>query len=70
VNEFIDRSKELGIKVTPQTLPYKELASTDQHPSTETISKEDSDYYSRNISGLTTVYRALETFEKLGLSTA
>ena len=66
VDEFIQRSKDLGIKVTPQrTAIYKELASTDQHPSTETIYKKIKDYYP-NIS-LTTVYRTLETFEKLGL---
>lgn len=66
VNKFIGRSKELGIKVTPQRIAiYKELASTDQHPSTETIYKKIKDYYP-NIS-LSTVYRTLETFEKLGL---
>ncbi len=66
INKFIGRSKELGIKVTPQRIAiYKELASTDQHPSTETIYKKIKDYYP-NIS-LTTVYRTLETFEKLGL---
>lgn len=66
VNEFITRSKDLGIKVTPQRIAiYKELASTDQHPSTETIYNKIRDYYP-NIS-LTTVYRTLETFEKLGL---
>ena len=66
VSEFIVRSKDLGIKVTPQRVAiYKELASTDQHPSTETIYKKIKDYYP-NIS-LTTVYRTLETFEKLGL---
>lgn len=66
VAEFIERSKELGIKVTPQRIAiYRELASTDQHPSTETIYKKIKDYYP-NIS-LTTVYRTLETFEKLGL---
>jgi len=66
VSEFIARSKELGIKVTPQRIAiYRELASTDQHPSTETIYKKIKDYYP-NIS-LTTVYRTLETFEKLGL---
>ena len=66
VNEFIDRSKDLGIKVTPQRIAiYRELASTDQHPSTEIIYKKIKDYYP-NIS-LTTVYRTLETFEKLGL---
>ena len=66
VSEFIDRSKELCINVTPQRIAiYKELASTDQHPSTETIYKKIKDYYP-NIS-LTTVYRTLETFEKLGL---
>ena len=66
VNEFIERSKALGIKVTPQrTAIYRELASTNQHPSTEVIYKKIKDYYP-NIS-LTTVYRTLETFEKLGL---
>jgi len=66
VSEFIDRSKELGLKVTPQRIAiYRELAGTDQHPSTETIYKKIQDYYP-NIS-LTTVYRTLETFEKLGL---
>lgn len=66
VSRFIDRSKELGLKVTPQRIAiYRELASTDQHPSTETIYKKIKDYYP-NIS-LTTVYRTLETFEKLGL---
>ncbi len=66
VSEFIDRSKELGLKVTPQRIAiYGELAATDQHPSTETIYKKIKDYYP-NIS-LTTVYRTLETFEKLGL---
>ena len=39
VSEFINKSKELGLKVTPQrTAIYKELAKTDQHPSTEAIS--------------------------------
>ena len=66
VSEFIDRSKDLGIKVTPQRIAiYRELASTDQHPSTEIIYKKIKNYYP-NIS-LTTVYRTLETFEKLGL---
>ncbi len=66
VSDFIVHSKELGLKVTPQRIAiYRELASTDQHPSTETIYKKIKDYYP-NIS-LTTVYRTLETFEKLGL---
>ena len=66
VNSFINRCKKLGIKVTPQRIAiYKELADTDEHPSTETIYKKILKYYP-NIS-LTTVYRTLETFEKLGL---
>ena len=66
VNLFISRCKKLGIKVTPQRIAiYKELADTDEHPSTETIYKKILKYYP-NIS-LTTVYRTLETFEKLGL---
>lgn len=66
VNHFINKSKEFGLKVTPQRIAiYKELAKTDQHPSTEMIYKKIKGYYP-NIS-LTTVYRTLETFEKLGL---
>ena len=66
VNSFISRCKKLGIKVTPQRIAiYKELAETDEHPSTEIIYKKILRYYP-NIS-LTTVYRTLETFEKLGL---
>ena len=66
VSEFVSKSKDLGLKVTPQrTAIYKELAKTDQHPSTEMIYKNIKDYFP-NIS-LTTVYRTLETFEKHGL---
>jgi len=66
VSNFIDKSKELGLKVTPQRIAiYRELAKTDQHPSTEMIYKKIKNYYP-SIS-LTTVYRTLETFEKLGL---
>ena len=66
VDHFISKSKEYGLKVTPQRIAiYRELAKTDQHPSTEMIYKKIKGYYP-NIS-LTTVYRTLETFEKLGL---
>lgn len=66
VSKFISKSKEYGLKVTPQRIAiYRELARTDQHPSTEMIYKKIKNYYP-NIS-LTTVYRTLETFEKLGL---
>jgi len=63
---FKSKSKELGLKVTPQrTAIYEELAKADQHPSTEMIYKNIKNYFP-NIS-LTTVYRTLETFEKHGL---
>lgn len=66
VSKFIEQSKELGLKVTPQRIAiYKELAKTVEHPSTEMIYNNIKDYYP-NIS-LTTVYRTLETFEKMGL---
>ena len=66
VTDFVAKSKDLGLKVTPQrTAIYKELAKTDQHPSTEMIYNNIKDYFP-NIS-LTTVYRTLETFEKHGL---
>ena len=66
VNSFINDCKKLGIKVTPQRIAiYKELTNTTDHPSTEEIFKKIRTYYP-NIS-LTTIYRTLETFEKLGL---
>ena len=66
ISQFIKRSKELGLKVTPQRIAiYRELAGRMQHPSTEMIYKNIKDYYP-NIS-LTTVYRTLETFERMGL---
>lgn len=66
VEGFIENSKDLGLKVTPQRIAiYKELAKTEAHPSTEMIYNNIKDYYP-NIS-LTTVYRTLETFEKMGL---
>ncbi|HEX9830687.1 MAG TPA: Fur family transcriptional regulator [Thermodesulfobacteriota bacterium] len=66
INSFISRCKDLGIKVTPQRVAiYRELANTDQHPSAESIYQKIRNYYP-NIS-LTTIYRTLETFEKLGL---
>lgn len=66
VDSFISRSRDLGLKVTPQRIAiYKELAKTEEHPSTEMIYNNIKDYYP-NIS-LTTVYRTLETFEKMGL---
>ena len=66
IDSFISRCKDLGIKVTPQRVAiYRELANTDQHPSAESIYQKIRNYYP-NIS-LTTIYRTLETFEKLGL---
>jgi Fe2+/Zn2+ uptake regulation proteins len=65
-SNFIKQCKEFGIKVTPQRIAiYKELASTDQHPSAEMIYKRIKKYYP-NVS-LTTIYRTLETFESLGI---
>jgi Fur family peroxide stress response transcriptional regulator len=66
VTDFIRRSKELGIKITPQRVAiYRELANTNEHPSAEAVYKKIKNYYP-NIS-LTTIYRTLETFEKLRL---
>lgn len=65
-NAFIEECKKLGIKVTPQRIAiYRELANTTEHPSAEGVHKKITQYYP-NIS-LTTIYRTLETFEKLGL---
>ena len=66
ISKFIEKSKKLGLKITPQRIAiYKELAKTDEHPSTETIHKNIKKHYP-NIS-LTTVYRTLETFENIGI---
>lgn len=66
ISRFIERSKELGLKVTPQRIAiYRELVESFEHPSTEMIYKSVKSRYP-NIS-LTTVYRTLETFEKTGL---
>ncbi len=66
ISQFITKSKELGLKVTPQRIAiYRELARKRDHPSTEMIYNSIKRYYP-SIS-LTTVYRTLETFEKMGL---
>ncbi|MER3445338.1 MAG: transcriptional repressor [Candidatus Dadabacteria bacterium] len=66
IDGFIRRCRDLGVKVTPQRVAiYRELMSTGEHPSAEIIYKKVKSYYS-NIS-LTTIYRTLETFEKLGI---
>jgi Fur family transcriptional regulator, peroxide stress response regulator len=66
IDGFIMRCRGLGVKVTPQRVAiYRELLSTGEHPSAEIIYKKIKNYYS-NIS-LTTIYRTLETFEKLGI---
>jgi len=66
IENFIIQCRELRIKVTPQRIAiYKELSSTGEHPSAEIIYKKIKKYYP-NIS-LTTIYRTLETFEKLGI---
>lgn len=65
-NWFIDRCKELGMKITPQRVAiYKELSMSFEHPSAEEIYNKIKGYYP-NVS-LTTVYRTLETFEKMGI---
>jgi Fur family peroxide stress response transcriptional regulator len=66
INSFIRQCRDLRVKVTPQRVAiYRELLSTGEHPSAEIIYKKIKSYYS-NIS-LTTIYRTLEAFEKLGI---
>jgi Fur family peroxide stress response transcriptional regulator len=66
VEWFIGKCKHYGMKITPQRVAiYRELASTDEHPSAETIYNRIKRYYP-NVS-LTTIYRTLETFERHGL---
>jgi Fur family peroxide stress response transcriptional regulator len=66
IHGFIRRCKELSLKVTPQRIAiYRELVSTDKHPSAEVLYNKVKNYYP-NIS-FTTIYRTLETFEQLGI---
>lgn len=66
VGWFIKRSKELGMKITPQRVAiFRALTGTNDHPSAEIIHNTIIRDYP-NIS-LTTVYRTLETFEKSGI---
>ena len=61
--------REHGLSITPQrTAIYKELLSSQEHPSAIMIYKKVSEYYP-NIS-LDTVNRTLLTFHKIGLAKA
>jgi Fur family peroxide stress response transcriptional regulator len=66
IEEFKQKVKASGLKVTPQRLAvYREIASRSDHPSAEELYESLKD----KIEGisLTTVYRTLSSLEKAGL---
>ncbi|MCX8031593.1 MAG: transcriptional repressor [Thermodesulfovibrionales bacterium] len=66
IDEFIDKSKSKGLKITPQRIAiYKELIKSSEHPSAETVYKKLHKKYP-NIS-FDTVNRTLITFSNIGL---
>jgi len=66
LDEFVKRCKEYGLKITPQRLAvYEVLLKSRNHPTVEEIYEEVKKMYP--YVSLATVYRTLETLERLGL---
>ncbi|NPB07192.1 MAG: transcriptional repressor [Aquificae bacterium] len=66
LKRFIERCKKLGLKITPQRLAiYEALLKAGNHPTAEEIYEEVKKKHP--YISIATVYRALETFEELGL---
>jgi len=66
LEEFVRRCKEIGLKITPQRLAvYEVLLKSSNHPTVEEIYQEVKKSYP--YVSLATVYRTLETLERLGL---
>ena len=67
LRSFESLCREHSLSITPQRVAiYKELISSEEHPSAVTIFNKVREYYS-NIS-LDTVNRTLLTFHKIGLA--
>ncbi|RUM28775.1 MAG: transcriptional repressor [Aquifex sp.] len=63
---FVKKCKEIGLKITPQRLAvYEVLLKSYNHPTVEEIYEEVKKMYP--YVSLATVYRTLETLEKIGL---
>jgi len=63
---FVRKCKEIGLKITPQRLAvYEVLLKSYNHPTVEEIYEEVKKMYP--YVSLATVYRTLETLEKIGL---
>ncbi|WP_461832097.1 Fur family transcriptional regulator [Aquifex sp.] len=67
LNNFVNRCKEIGLKITPQRIAvYEVLLKSDNHPTVEEIYEKVKEKYP--YVSLATVYRTLETLEKIGLA--
>ncbi|NPA32025.1 MAG: transcriptional repressor [Aquificae bacterium] len=63
---FVKKCKEIGLKITPQRLAvYEVLLKSPNHPTVEEIYEEVKKMYP--YVSLATVYRTLETLERIGL---
>ncbi len=63
---FVKKCKELGLKITPQRLAvYEVLLKSRNHPTVDEIYEEVKKMYP--YVSLATVYRTLETLERIGL---
>ncbi len=66
LEEFVRKCKEIGLKITPQRLAvYEVLLKSTNHPTVEDIYEEVKKRYP--YVSLATVYRTLETLERIGL---
>ena len=63
---FVKKCKDTGLKITPQRIAvYEVLLNSKNHPTVEEIYEEVKKMYP--YVSLATVYRTLETLEKIGL---
>ena len=66
IDEFIKRCREANLSVTPQRLAiFKQISEDHSHPSPEAVYKRVKEEFP-TIS-FATVYKTLETFEKIGV---
>ena len=67
INNFIERCRKSGLKITPQRVAvYEILLSSKNHPTVEEIYEEVKKRYP--FVSLATVYRTVETLEQMGLA--
>ena len=67
LEDFIERCREAGLKITPQRVAvYEILMKSPNHPTVEEIYEEVKKKYP--FVSLATVYRTVETLERMGLA--